>query len=261
MTLVGAPTAAGLVTTGLNLWLDANDISTLWQDSGFTTPVTADTQSVAGWQDKSGNARHFNQTLAATNFPTYRTNITGGKPAILFDGTDDYLSAAGANALAITNNGNGFTLMMAVYFGAAGTLYPTFYASTDASAAATRVTSQRGAGNTVQTSARRANADAINTASTSTTISNSWCVASHIVNHAGDSINSLINNGSSGSNTLAGTTGTSWPANNSLAVQVGKAGGLQFHNGYIAEICAYNRVLTSAEQARMTAYLRAKWGF
>lgn len=48
----------------LHLWLDATDTTYLYQDSGFTTPVTSDGDRVGGWQDRSGNGRHWRQTTA-----------------------------------------------------------------------------------------------------------------------------------------------------------------------------------------------------
>lgn len=79
---------------GLRLWLDGDDIDTLYQDTLYTVPITANGQSVAAWQDKSGNAHHVIQANAA-NRPTYRTAIQNNKPIIRFDG-NDYLARASA---------------------------------------------------------------------------------------------------------------------------------------------------------------------
>lgn len=59
-------------------WYDISDISTLFQDSTFTTPVTADGQSVGGVKDKSGNNYHLKQATAGSR-PVYRANV-GGTP-------------------------------------------------------------------------------------------------------------------------------------------------------------------------------------
>lgn len=77
---------------GLQLWLDASDTSTLFQNSTKTTPVTTAGQSVGAWADKSGRSR---DTLQATSGkrPTYQTS-----PArIVFDGDDDFLLAQPLN--------------------------------------------------------------------------------------------------------------------------------------------------------------------
>ena len=41
--------------TGLNLWFDPSDSTTLYQNSSLTTPISADGQTVSGMADKSGN--------------------------------------------------------------------------------------------------------------------------------------------------------------------------------------------------------------
>jgi hypothetical protein len=51
-------------------WYDPSDLTTLWQDSGRTTPVTAYGQPVGAIDDKSGNGRHLIQATAI-NRPTY----------------------------------------------------------------------------------------------------------------------------------------------------------------------------------------------
>lgn len=79
-------------------WYDADDLATLFQDTAGTVPVTADGQSVARWNDKSGNGRDWTQATAA-NRPTYRTS--GGKSWVEFDGVNDWMvGAAGMLALA-----------------------------------------------------------------------------------------------------------------------------------------------------------------
>ena len=52
-------------------WFDPSDISTLFQDSAGTTPVTAVEQPVGKILDKSGNLAHATQATAG-NRPTYR---------------------------------------------------------------------------------------------------------------------------------------------------------------------------------------------
>jgi hypothetical protein len=71
----------------LELWFDANDLATLWQDSGRTTPVTADADPVGAWDDKSGNTRHATQAVAGTR-PLYKTAQFGAKAGIDFVSSD-----------------------------------------------------------------------------------------------------------------------------------------------------------------------------
>jgi hypothetical protein len=71
-------------------WYDPSDLTTLFQDSAGTTPVTASGQPVGMMRDKSGNGRHLTQATAAAR-PTYRTT---GYPHLEFDGIDDCMVSA-----------------------------------------------------------------------------------------------------------------------------------------------------------------------
>ena len=65
--------------SNLSLWLDASDTST----------ITHTSNAVAQWADKSGNNYHATQETAA-NKPILNSTGLNGKPAITFDGTNDY---------------------------------------------------------------------------------------------------------------------------------------------------------------------------
>ena len=86
---------------GLSLWLDASDISTLFQDTGATTPVTTNGQSVARMNDKSGAGNNVTQATG-TAMPTYQTNIQNGLPALSFDAGDHLNTAGTLNSFPIT---------------------------------------------------------------------------------------------------------------------------------------------------------------
>lgn len=76
---------------GLLGWYDPSDLSTLYQDSAMTTPVTADGQPVGALLDKSGNGLHMIQPTS-TRRPVFKDQ--GGLRYLLHDGVDDYLSRA-----------------------------------------------------------------------------------------------------------------------------------------------------------------------
>jgi hypothetical protein len=98
-------------------WFDASDLTTLFQDSAGTIPVTAVGQKVGKWLDKSGNNAHAIQATLA-NQPTYQIdpegnpNITFTKlgtqlvtPSINFTGTAQMMVCVGINVLDSSSSG------------------------------------------------------------------------------------------------------------------------------------------------------------
>jgi len=79
-------------------WYDPSDLSTLFQDSAGTTPVTASGQPVGKMLDKSGNDNHATQATASKR-PTYTEG--GGLSWLAFDGVDDAMEAP---ALGVTSS-------------------------------------------------------------------------------------------------------------------------------------------------------------
>lgn len=79
--------------TALDAWYDPSDLSTMWQDTAGTTPVTADGQAVARIDDKSGNGNHLTQATSAFR-PAYKTD--GTIRWLLFDTSvnEKYLESA-----------------------------------------------------------------------------------------------------------------------------------------------------------------------
>lgn len=80
--------------SGLQLWLDGSNLSSLYQDAARTTPVTTDADVVGAMSDLSGNGRHATQSTTASK-PTYRAAVQNGRGVVRFDGVDDYLRSAG----------------------------------------------------------------------------------------------------------------------------------------------------------------------
>lgn len=69
------------------VWYDPSDLTTLFQDSAGTTPVTAAGQPVGLMLDKSGRGNHATQSTAGQR-PTYQIDGTG-RSYLSFDGIDD----------------------------------------------------------------------------------------------------------------------------------------------------------------------------
>jgi hypothetical protein len=71
----------------LGAWYDPSDLSTLWQDTAGTTPVTTVGQSIARIDDKSGRGNNATQSVAGSRATLGQDG--GGRYYIQFDGTDD----------------------------------------------------------------------------------------------------------------------------------------------------------------------------
>jgi hypothetical protein len=104
--------APGNVSSGLVLWLDAEDTNTLFQSNDCsTTPVNVDSDPVGCWKDKSQSG--FNATsIANNNRPLYETNEFNGKPVIRFDGNNDALDFTNINTIRtvfVVNKSSGTT--------------------------------------------------------------------------------------------------------------------------------------------------------
>lgn len=78
-------------------WYDPSDLSTLFQDSAGTVPVTAVGQPVGHMLDKSGRGNHVTQATGSLK-PILKQD-GGGRYYLEFDGVDDVLIAASNSQL------------------------------------------------------------------------------------------------------------------------------------------------------------------
>ena len=79
---------------GLQLWLDADDTSVLFQNSGGTGAVSASSDPVGYAGDKSGNGRHFTKATSGER-PTWQADgLATGHDSLLFDDSDDNLTSS-----------------------------------------------------------------------------------------------------------------------------------------------------------------------
>lgn len=79
----------------LGLWLDATVSSSLW-DSVTGGSASTDGGAVMRWEDLSGNANHYTQAANTVNNAPLRKvadSNTANKDSVLFDGSNDVLTA------------------------------------------------------------------------------------------------------------------------------------------------------------------------
>ena len=77
--------------SSLKLWLDSSDISTLFQDNGCSTAVTANSDPIGCWKDKTATGNNYT-VASAGNKPLYETGELNSKATISFNGSAHYLS-------------------------------------------------------------------------------------------------------------------------------------------------------------------------
>lgn len=217
------------ISGNLVMWLDANQLTGL-----------SDGDAVSTWTDESGNGN--SPTGSGSTRPLYKTNIKNGKPALLFDGTDDYLFKS-TNVIPSAGNWTIFIVSQS-----SGNWRP--------------LSSNDG---TSETSAS----------------DNSWRTVSHSsnFNNGAGWVGDVAIGGSDTSwhlttfdrvsastlrSWLDGVAGAShtytWAHDDVSVGRFHDGGSFKYHGGYIAEIIAYNAKLTDDQRNGVNAYLANKYG-
>ena len=238
-----APTFAPTLLAGLWAWYDASDISSLYQDSGRTTPVVTDGDPVGAASDKSGSARHMLQAGASTLKPTYTTNVQNGLASLSFDG-GDYLDLVG------TPSTSAVTILGAARTSATVNVQRGLVATRSSTAAGVRVFILTGNGMSTN----------IYDGTTSTSNNDATAIAATTPFAFGMRVTSagaldLIRNGVITTDTHALTMAHQ-------AVSLGRSTTNQttnLLNGHLLEVIMYNRALTNDEITQVSTYLNTKW--
>jgi len=259
---------------GLQLWLAADDASTLFDATTGGSLVAAD-GGVARWEDKSGNGRHLIQATSGSR-PTRKTATQGSKDVLRFDGRDDGMSVANSTATFKFLHSAANTLFFVVRVRALNTRETLFDTGTlgsssgdgGSSGALLMLFTNGAALHRLQSGA---NAEVSNTLATSSFVAGSSYLVSVIADPtAGTASNRSelrINGGVAiKNNTLTDSVGTGNSRQNFTIGQViGFAG-----DGYVeyteyadldfCEIVIYNSALSSTDRAAVESYLMTKWG-
>jgi hypothetical protein len=225
--------------SGLAIWLDASDRTSLYDATTGGSLVTADT-GVGRWEDKSGNSRHFLQGVA-NNRPVFRTGANGrnGRSVLDFNGTSARLKAD------ITALPQPYTILAVA-------------AHDDGSGVQAHITD--GATNRIITGKTGSNATAFmwnGTFVTSTAnvfTSGTLVVITAFISGASSTLHSggtQVASGNPGSNNFGGN-GTIIGCN---ATEKG-----QFWDGHICEVLVYSKSLSTTERSTVESALGKKWG-
>lgn len=238
--------------SGLLLWLDASDSSTLYDATSGGSLVAAD-GTIGRWEDKSGNNRHATQSTIASR-PIRKTSIQAGKDVVRFDGSNDFFNISSLNGLANSYTFFGVAKRASVnsnfcFAGVAqagGSNYFPAFARIRASENTYVLAANGGA----------PEEDNHSTYSTSNAFgSTSWFQATQM---SSPSSASLRLNETSLSPLATSNAGQS---NNFTAIGMsgGDAGVQGFTNSDFAEILYYNSVLSNENIQLVESYLKNKW--
>ena len=233
-----APAFSPLDISGLALWLDASDSTTLFQDDAGTTPAAANDDPVGYWGDKSGNGNNVTQA-GATARPLLKTAVQNGRNGVLFDNSNDSMG----NTLAMPD----VSTMLVAYnvLGTPGS--DTVFSTTSVNFLAQRFNS----GTTIQSWPNGAASVMVLTTTYSNAaavlqLANDYTADQYIIQYNGD--------------TLANTTARVNPGGTILIGAAGPTASTELLNGHVFELCLFSRTLTDAERATVRSYLVAKWG-
>jgi hypothetical protein len=249
------------VVSGMGMWLDASDRSTLSQTSDGSTAVTSNNDPVAYWKDKITGVA-LTQTTDA-NRPLWLANGIGGRPGLDFDGSNDVLSATSGSLMSLFRSVGAGTMIFAHRLkSTSASLGPLLFTSTGTSSGAGRFFVARAVqGDRYVLGSRRTDAQSFfNVLSGAGTLTTSAAIASSI-HRVSAAQASLRLNGSSLISNAAFQDAGNTSDTNSLQVAVGGAADAgAFAPCILCEVMAWPRELTLAEIQTLERYLSIRYG-
>jgi len=231
--------------------------NTLWLDAGSITSVSSGA-AVQSWADISGNSHNFVQNDNVINAPTYIASGLNGKAVLRFDGNTDgtgdglYLDTAstwrpsisGLTVFAVLKNTSGGWGTQGWWGNGNGRV--AFGANT-------------GDGYAPTSSFTAWTPNAMSTYGSASSLNTSWNVQAYTMNDATESNWAWYYNGDKrGSAQL--TEGDPADYTTSDRLWVGYSGtGNEVWKGDVAEIIAFDHVLSDADRTSVTSYLQTKY--
>ena len=268
--------------TGLQLWLDASDASTLFDATTGGSLVAAD-GGVARWEDKSGNARHATQATSGSR-PLRKTSQQNGLGTLFFNESAllsvpsstaafKFLHSTNSSIFFVTRPGTTsnpqkrLTLLSTSTGGSGGQpAFNIFYEDRDlpddnyTANDACNVLIGRASGSGV----------VVDVGGTTTPVgltnwtANQYSVISCVLRPENATASNRLSQRKNGGSAITGNTGTATPgtADAPQNLTIGSLGGSAsvLWLGNIAEIIIYNAALSDTDRAAVESYLMSKWG-
>ena len=226
------------VTSNLNLWLDASDLSSITKDAGNV---------VSEWADKGVVNGAQNANAAGLNQPTYVADAWGaGRSVVRFNGTSNYMVVDTLTNIGIEALNGEWSMFYVFKYGSVA----------QSSNWTGGVTKHIGVSNTHIVHSRAGVADASGVIAAVDNSGNPQVYTSIYDNKYIEGWQDGINRGSttlSAANNQDFESGQSW--------KIARAGNAGIYGDMdIAEILIYDRRLTLAELDQVGTYLEGKWG-
>lgn len=225
--------------SGLTMWLDANSLN------------LSDNSAVTTWTDISGSSNSALQGTAGFK-PVYKTGVVNGRPAVLFDGVDDFMSlTAGAQTAMLAGDKSVFAAVKWVSTAGVESRVLSVADGAFSTRFALRYTTGPVYGVVYTTGVAQASITA---------------TAGNIPSTSAAQILEVVQSGAS---LTARTNGTQLAANPSNAgteaavygsIGSGPTGADLWGNLYICEVAVYNRALSTSEASQVRSYLGTKYG-
>lgn len=242
--------------SGLQLWLDASDSSTLYDDVVGGNQVSLNDSLVARWEDKSGNGRHATQSLNSAR-PLLKVAAKNNTNALKFDGIGDFFNVAGATSL--FSNSHTIFAVAQTSVGGRDNATELFQAVIAAAGFHQTISFQGYPNSTIIRGEIWNSTDSESTISNLSYNQGDWCVATKRVNSTGfPSVQLFLNS-------VAGPVRqlTTFPLRTTANVRIGAANTVSpyawFLNGHVCEIIIYNSLLSLNNIKSIESYLKNKW--
>lgn len=245
--------------TNLKLWLDASVLT------------GANDSSVSNWTDQSGNGADFLQSVSSYQ-PKLKTNLLNNQNVVRFDGVDDFLF--NQTSLDMLKNKSGCTIFVVAKYPATFTNNRSISISDGINSYYSRAKMQQGSSQLYLATGKRLDSESEDGASSSAFATNTFVVHQGEFDYANATATQSINGVVDGYDSTFATSGST-SNTDSITLNVGARYQSpstvftpnstlyprpdNYMDGDIAEICVFDRILTSLEKSYMNSYFNAKW--
>lgn len=228
-------------------WFDFSDMSSLYQDSAGTTPVTAYSQVFGKVLDKSGNGNHAAQTINAS-MPEFRSN------GAYFDGNNHFLKTINNVDYGGSNNVEIFLKIESLYRSSRAYFFVIETGSTYNEKAGGLVTLSREASDSVTAGYSISTNSAQNVLLAHKGNGSTYSGVYSLSVTDTEFILDMISSG----NTYRKTKPAGIPVPNNFLMIGARQDRSDFNfYGYIKQIVCVNRILTSVERSNLIAFMDA----